>query len=70
MPLPDEILEQIDENYRDHSSLKEINDVAALAKSYVETKAMVGNSIRIPGPDAGDEARNEYIQKLINNDPN
>ena len=69
MPLPDEILEQIDENYRDHSSLKEINDVAALAKSYVETKAMVGNSIRIPGPDAGDEARNDYIQKLINNDP-
>lgn len=69
MPLPDDILEQIDENYRDHASLKELNDVAALAKSYVETKAMVGNSIRIPSKDAGEDARNEYIQKLVNNDP-
>lgn len=69
MPLPDEILEQIDETYREHSSLKDINDVAALAKSYVETKAMVGNSIRIPGKEAGEEARNEYLQKLVNNDP-
>lgn len=69
MPLPDEILEQIDENYRNHSSLRDINDVAALAKSYVETKAMVGNSIRIPPKDAGDEARQEYLQKLVSNDP-
>ena len=69
MPLPNEVLEQIDEEYRDHASLNDINDVAALAKSYVETKAMVGNSIRIPGKDAGPEAYNEYLEKLINNDP-
>jgi len=69
MPLPDDILEQIDEQYRGHASLKDMNDIGALAKSYVETKAMVGNSIRIPGKDAGEDARNEYLQKLINNDP-
>jgi hypothetical protein len=69
MPLPSEILEQIGADYRDHESLKDFNDVAALAKSFVETKAMVGNSIRIPGKDAGAEAYEEYLNKLINNDP-
>jgi hypothetical protein len=69
MPLPSEILEQIGEEYRDHASLKDINDIAALAKSYVETKAMVGNSIRVPGPDAGADAYEEYLNKLITNDP-
>ena len=69
MPLPSEILETIGEEYREHESLNDFNDVAALAKSYVETKAMVGNSVRKPGPDAGPEAKEEYWNKLINNDP-
>lgn len=69
MPLPSEILDQIDEQYRDQESLKQFDSVADLAKSFVETKAMVGNSIRIPSKDAGEEARQEYWNKLINNDP-
>jgi hypothetical protein len=69
MPLPTEVLEQIGEEYRDHESLKDFTDIAALAKSFVETKAMVGNSIRIPGKDAGDTAYEEYLNKLITNDP-
>jgi hypothetical protein len=69
MPLPTEILEQIDEQYRGHDSLNEFNDVSGLAKSYVETKAMVGNSIRVPSKDAGPEAYQEYLNKIINNDP-
>jgi hypothetical protein len=69
MPLPTEILETIDAAYRDHSSLQDINDVAALAKSYVETKAMVGSSIRTPSKDATPQERQEYWDKLINNDP-
>ncbi len=68
MPLPSEILEQVDELYRDHASLKDFESVADLAKSYVETKAMVGNSIRIPSKDAGPEAYQEYLNKIINND--
>ena len=35
MPLPSEILETIGEEYREHESLNDFNDVAALAKSYV-----------------------------------
>ena len=69
MPLPSEILDQIDEQYRDQESQKQFDSVADLAKSFVETKAMVGNSIRIPSKDAGEEARQEYWNKLINNDP-
>ena len=69
MPLPEEILEQIPEEYRGHDSLNDFNDAAALAKSYVETKAMVGNSIRVPGPDAGEEAYQEYLNKIISHDP-
>jgi len=33
-------------------SLKDFKDIAGLAKTYVETKKMVGNSIRIPKSDA------------------
>ena len=69
MPLPTEILEQIDEQYRGHDSLNEFNDLAGLAKSYVETKAMVGRSIRTPSKDATPQERQEYWDKLINNDP-
>jgi hypothetical protein len=69
MPLPPEILETIPEEYRGHDSLNEFNDLAGLAKSYVETKAMVGNSVRKPGPDAGPEAQQKYWDALIANDP-
>ena len=69
MPLPSEILDQIDEQYRDQESLKQFDSVADLAKSFVETKAMVGNSIRIPSKDAGSDAYEEYLNKIINADP-
>lgn len=69
MPLPTEILDQVDELYREHASLKDFDSVSDLAKSYVETKAMVGNSLRIPSKDAGEDAYQEYLNKIINNDP-
>lgn len=69
MPLSSELLEQVSEEYRDHPSLQDINDLDALAKSFVETKAMVGNSVRKPGPDSGPEAYEKYLNQIINNDP-
>jgi hypothetical protein len=69
MPLPSEILEQIPEEYRDNASLQTFENIGDLAKSFVETKAMVGNSTRRPSEDAGPEAYQEYLNKLINNDP-
>lgn len=52
------------------AGLQDFSDVGALAKSYLETKSMVGNSIRIPGKDAGDEDRASFTEKLVNSAPN
>ena len=49
---------------KDAPSLKDINDVSALAKSFVETKSMLGNSMRIPSAEAGPEARKEFLAKM------
>lgn len=49
---------------REQAALKDFKDPASLAKSYLETKAMVGNSIRPPGPDAAPEAKVEFARKL------
>lgn len=54
---------------RDDPSLKDFNDVQALAKSHRETKAFVGSSIRPPGPDATPEARKEFYDKLVKHAP-
>jgi hypothetical protein len=54
---------------RDDPSLKDFNDLPTLAKSYKETKAFVGSSIRPPGPDASPEARAEFYKKLITHAP-
>lgn len=50
-------------------ALKDFKDPAALAKSFVDTKSALGNSIRIPGPDASPEARAEFRQKLADKVP-
>jgi hypothetical protein len=58
-----------DEQLRVDPALKDFGDVGALAKSYIATKALVGSSIRIPGPDAGEEAVKEYRDKLLKTAP-
>jgi hypothetical protein len=45
-------------------ALKDVQDVASLAKAFVETKAFVGSSIRPPGPDAPAQAKIDFIQKM------
>lgn len=69
MPLPNEILETLPEELRGNESLSRFNSVEDLAKSFVETKSLVGQSIRIPPEEAGPEARNEFLTKLVNNAP-
>lgn len=57
------------ENIREDASLKDIKDVGSLASAFVSTKSMVGNSIRIPGPDASDDDRKSFNEKLMKNAP-
>lgn len=45
-------------------ALKDVKDVASLAKAFIDTKALVGGSLRPPGPDAKPEDRLEFVQKL------
>lgn len=54
--LPDEL--------KNSEALKDVKDVASLAKAFVDTKAYVGSSIRVPGPDAGEEDRKAFRSKL------
>lgn len=49
---------------RDNPSLKDFNDLPTFVKSYIETKSMVGASIRPPGPDASPEARKEFRERM------
>lgn len=64
MPLPDEFLETLPEEYRNNETLKRFNDPADLAKSYVELRGLQGNSIRIPGKDAPESDRKEFLDSL------
>lgn len=45
-------------------ALADVKDVAGLAKRFVDTQALVGSSLRPPGPDATPEAKTDFIQKL------
>lgn len=45
-------------------ALKDVKDVAGLAKRFVDTQAHLGNSIRIPGENAGEPDRAEFREKL------
>ena len=56
--------EQLPEDLRADPTLKDIKDVGSLAKSLIETKKFVGSSLRIPGQEAGPEARTEFLAKL------
>lgn len=61
--------EQLPESMRSDPSLKDFSSVEALAKSFVETKGFLGNAIRIPGSDASESARKEFLSKLVERVP-
>lgn len=52
------------EDLKQDPSLKDFKGVDSLAKSYTELVKYQGNSIRIPGEDASEEARSKFFEKL------
>lgn len=57
--------EGLPEDIRSDASLEQFKDVGGLAKSYITTKQMVGNSIQIPDADASPEEWDErFCAKL------
>ena len=63
-------LDSLPEDLKVNPALKDFKDTASLAKSFIDTQAHVGNSIRIPGEDAGDEDRKAFYDKLVAKAPN
>lgn len=57
-------LDVLSETYRNDPSIKDFKSIDDLAKSYVNAKSMIGNSLRIPSEDASDEAKAEFFKKL------
>ena len=55
------------DDMREAPSLKDVPDVATLAKRFLDTKSMVGNSLRMPTDDAGQEAIEAFNQKILSN---
>jgi hypothetical protein len=55
MDLPEDVAAQVPQEYRDHPFVKDAPDLPTFLKNAVETKKMVGDSIRLPGKDAKPE---------------
>lgn len=58
------LLDHVSDDFKyviDKKGFKDLNDVV---KSYVNLERMVGNSVRIPGEDASEEAKKEFYEKL------
>jgi hypothetical protein len=54
--LPDEL--------KEHKGLADVKDVGALAQQFLDGQSALGTSIRIPGPEAGDDAWKAFNEKL------
>lgn len=52
------------EDMRAEKSLADVKDIVTLAKNYVNTKKLVGGSVRLPGDDASEEEVAEFYNKL------
>ena len=54
------------EDIRGAKAFDSVKDVGSLAKQFLDAQSHIGNSIRIPGEDAGQEAIEAFNQKLMN----
>lgn len=58
------IFDNLPEDLRNDPSLKDIKDAESLAKSYVNAQKMIGDSIRIPSDEAGEDQWKKFYEKL------
>ncbi len=67
--MPENWRDNLPDDLKDHTSLKDVKDVAGLAKQFVDTLSAQGQMIRIPGTDAGAEAFTNFHAKLAEKVP-
>ena len=59
---------QLSAEYKDAPSLKDFTDINQFAKAHIDTKAMVGRMIRVPGEDASQADVQAFRDKLLSAD--
>lgn len=57
--------EQLPEDMRMAPALQSFNDLPSMAKSYLEAQTRLGNSIRVPSHEAGDEDRAAFRKRIL-----
>lgn len=62
--------ENLSEELRGHKTLADVKDIDGLAQQFIDSQQMIGQSIRIPGPEAGDDAWKAFHGKLVDKVPN
>lgn len=55
----------IPEDIRGSPALKDIKDPGALARSFLEAQSMLGNSVRLPSKEGGEEARKAFRTRML-----
>lgn len=55
----------LSDEYKDSPALKDFTDINGLVKSHIDTKAMVGKMVRIPGEDASQDDVKAFRDKLL-----
>ena len=58
----------LSDEFKENPSIKDFADVNALAKAHIDTKAMVGKMVRIPGEDASADDVKAFRDKLLAGD--
>ena len=66
-PSPENWKSALPPELRESPSLADVNDIATLAKRFVDTKSLVGQSVRLPTNDAGKETIEEFTNKILGN---
>lgn len=61
MPLPEEHAALIPEEVRSDPTILNFNDVGSIAKSYVDARKLIGNSIQLPGKDSKPEDLTKWV---------
>lgn len=64
MPEEPNWRDNLSDELKEHKGLADVKDVNSLAQQFIDGQAMIGQSIRIPGPEAGDEAMTAFYTKL------
>lgn len=69
--MPDEPnwRDSLSDELKAHKGLADVKDVGSLAQQFLDGQAALGTSIRVPGPEAGDDAWTAFHAKLTDKVP-